>query len=304
LYDDFAAPTFDGKHNLIKGGSWISTGNEATWYARYAFRRHFYQHAGFRIVESEVPLDLRNDSYETDEEVALSCEFNYGSQVLGFDNFPRQIAELCKEFSGDVKALNLLDLNCDTGRTVFELAPYFDQLTGIDFSARFIRMAIQLQEYGFMRYIIKDEGELLNYHDIQLKELGLTETANLQFMQADANNLKPIYTGYDIILAINLLEELYAPDKFLSSIDERLNNKGILILGSTYDWERNKIKREHWPGAFKKDGEPLTSFEGISGLLKNKFELIKSPFNLTAAKRISSRNIEVSVVELSVWRKL
>jgi 5-histidylcysteine sulfoxide synthase len=25
MYDDFATPTFDGKHNLIKGGSWIST---------------------------------------------------------------------------------------------------------------------------------------------------------------------------------------------------------------------------------------------------------------------------------------
>ncbi len=52
LYDDFSTPTFDGKHNLIKGGSWISTGNEITLHARYAFRRHFYQHAGFRMVES------------------------------------------------------------------------------------------------------------------------------------------------------------------------------------------------------------------------------------------------------------
>jgi 5-histidylcysteine sulfoxide synthase len=52
LYDDFSTPTFDGQHNLIKGGSWISTGNEITLHARYAFRRHFYQHAGFRVVES------------------------------------------------------------------------------------------------------------------------------------------------------------------------------------------------------------------------------------------------------------
>ncbi|HKJ28639.1 MAG TPA: 5-histidylcysteine sulfoxide synthase, partial [Desulfuromonadales bacterium] len=38
-YDDFSTPTFDTQHNLIKGGSWISTGNEATRDARYAFRR-------------------------------------------------------------------------------------------------------------------------------------------------------------------------------------------------------------------------------------------------------------------------
>lgn len=29
LYDDFSPPTFDGRHNIIKGGSWISAGNEA-----------------------------------------------------------------------------------------------------------------------------------------------------------------------------------------------------------------------------------------------------------------------------------
>ncbi len=49
-YDDFSEPTFDGKHNLMKGGSWISTGNEVVATSRYAFRRHFIQHAGFRYV--------------------------------------------------------------------------------------------------------------------------------------------------------------------------------------------------------------------------------------------------------------
>lgn len=49
-YEDFTEPTYDGKHNLIKGGSWISTGNEVLLASRYAFRRHFIQHAGFRYV--------------------------------------------------------------------------------------------------------------------------------------------------------------------------------------------------------------------------------------------------------------
>ena len=54
-YDDFTTPTFDGRHNLIKGGSWISCGNESLKGARYAFRRHFSQHAGFRYVVSDTP---------------------------------------------------------------------------------------------------------------------------------------------------------------------------------------------------------------------------------------------------------
>ena len=52
FYDDFSSPTFDGKHNVILGGSWISTGDEASVFARYAFRRHFFQHCGFRLARS------------------------------------------------------------------------------------------------------------------------------------------------------------------------------------------------------------------------------------------------------------
>ena len=39
LYDDFTTPTFDERHNLIKGGSWISTGNESLNSARYEIGR-------------------------------------------------------------------------------------------------------------------------------------------------------------------------------------------------------------------------------------------------------------------------
>lgn len=302
LYDDFSAPTFDGQHNIIKGGSWISSGNEATWHARYAFRRHFYQHAGFRLVQSEHALHISNDEYEKDAEVAQSCAFNYEEAPLAFDNFQKQLAEICTQQINGQTGLKMLDLNCDTGRTVFELAEYFDHITGIDFSARFIRMAIQLQEKGFIRYLTKDEGELINYNDIQLTKLGLTKTNNLHFIQADANNLKAIYTGYDVILAVNLLEELQAPDQFLASINERLNKDGLLILGSTYDWEKNTIKHEHWLGGFKKDAESVSSFEAIKTLLQEKFELVGQPVNLQAAQKLSSRNIHVSIVEVSIWK--
>lgn len=60
IYDDFTIPTFDDKHNLIKGGSWASCGNCSSPFSRYAFRRHFYQHAGFRIAKSnEEALNKR-----------------------------------------------------------------------------------------------------------------------------------------------------------------------------------------------------------------------------------------------------
>jgi len=54
LYEDFSTPCFDGLHHVIQGGSFVSTGNEASHHARFHFRPHFFQHAGFRLAQSEV----------------------------------------------------------------------------------------------------------------------------------------------------------------------------------------------------------------------------------------------------------
>ncbi len=61
-YDDFSTPCFDGKHQMILGGSFISCGHEASQYARFHFRPHFFQHAGFRIARS---LDGSDDNGST-----------------------------------------------------------------------------------------------------------------------------------------------------------------------------------------------------------------------------------------------
>jgi 5-histidylcysteine sulfoxide synthase/putative 4-mercaptohistidine N1-methyltranferase len=302
MYDDFSTPTFDGKHNMIKGGSWISTGNEATRHARYAFRRHFYQHAGFRIVQSESPLVIETNEYETDIEVANSCENMWGNTSAA--NFSKLLATEILEIARQSKEKTLLDLNTDTGRLAFELEPYFKQITAIDFSARYIRLPIHLQEKGFMRYIVQDEGELVLYREMVLSEMGLGEGAGkITFMQDNANNLKPCYTGYDIIVAPNLLEELNCPILFLQSIHGRLNENGLLIIASTYDWQKNNIKPNHWPGGFKRDGEPVTSFDGIKDILEKHFTLEKIPFNLPMTVRKATRSSEHYFCEVTVWRK-
>jgi len=304
MYDDFSTPTFDGKHNLIKGGSWISTGNEAIRHARYAFRRHFYQHAGFRIVQSEAPLLIHNDEYEMDPEVANSCEANWGDAFDFSPNFSKQLADYILANIPYENIITVLDLNADTGRLAFELAPTFPRIMALDFSARFIRMPIQLQEKGFIRYIQKDEGELVFYREVLLEDFGLGENKkNILFMQDNANNMKPIYTGYDLIIVPNLLEELICPILFLKNIHERLNDNGLLVIASTYEWEANMVERKHWPGGFKQDGEPVTSFEGIQNILSDRFELENDPVNLMFILRKSSRVSEQRMSEVTVWRK-
>lgn len=58
---DIERPAFACAARLqILGGSFISTGQLASKYARYQFRPHFFQHATFRLVQSEPDLEQYN----------------------------------------------------------------------------------------------------------------------------------------------------------------------------------------------------------------------------------------------------
>ncbi len=52
-YEDFSAPYMDEEHSMMAGGSWATTGTGASKYYRLWFRRHFFQHAGFRLAKGE-----------------------------------------------------------------------------------------------------------------------------------------------------------------------------------------------------------------------------------------------------------
>ena len=174
-YDDFSTPTFDTQHNLIKGGSWISTGNEATRDSRYAFRRHFFQHAGFRYVESEQPHETSEAMYESDTAVSQYCEAHYGEPFFGVENFPARCAHICLALMRNKTRKRALDIGCSVGRASFELAKEFDFVSGLDFSARFIRIAYQMQEKGVIHYELPVEGEIVSFHERKLQDIGLSE---------------------------------------------------------------------------------------------------------------------------------
>ncbi len=303
-YDDFSTPTFDTQHNLIKGGSWISTGNEATRDSRYAFRRHFFQHAGFRYVKSSQPLEIPQAMYESDSAISQYCEAHYGKTAFGVENFPQKCAQICLAHMQDRPKKRALDLGCSVGRTTFELAREFEFVNGLDFSARFIRIAYQMQEKGAIHYELPEEGNIVSYHEKHLVDFGLqgTET-HIKFFQADAINLKPQFTGYDLIFAGNLLDRLVNPKKFLGNIHERLNIGGLLILASPYTWLEEFTKREHWLGGFRKDGEPYTSSEGLGDILNNHFTMVDQPRDIEFIIRETGRKYQHTISQLTVWER-
>jgi len=302
-YDDFSTPTFDTRHNLIKGGSWISTGNEATRDARYAFRRHFFQHAGFRYVESDESVEIHDDQYESDLLAAEYCHAHYGAEQFGVPNFAVALSNICLEMMNGRTKGNALDLGCAVGRASFELARIgFQQVTGLDFSTRFFRLATRMRDDGYLRYASPEEGEIVSYHEIGLSELGLESVREkVRFYQADACNIPAKFTGYDLVLASNLIDRLYSPRRFLTTIHERINPGGLLVIASPYSWSEEYTKKEEWLGGYRKSGEPVWSLDGLKETLSPHFKLLGEPRELPFVIRESRRKFQHTVSELTVW---
>ncbi len=303
-YDDFSTPTFDGKHNIFKGGCWVSTGNYAIRDSRYAFRRHFFQCAGLRYVEAEELSATEPNIYETDSMVAMYVEFHYGDEHFGVKNFPKACADVCLEYIKGDAAKRALDIGCATGRSAFELARAFDHVDAVDFSARLLQAPVNLQKTGRQRYTIQDEGELVSYREASLEALGLASVADkVAFLQGDACNLNPKFKDYDLVFAGNLIDRLYDPALFLKAIPARINAGGFLILTSPYTWLEEFTARAKWLGGFKAPtGESFTTLDGLKNLLSPQFELVGTrdvPFVIRETKR----KFQHTISELSVWRK-
>uniref|UniRef100_UPI00333F6FF6 5-histidylcysteine sulfoxide synthase n=1 Tax=Castellaniella defragrans TaxID=75697 RepID=UPI00333F6FF6 len=305
VYDDFTTPTFDGRHNLIKGGSWISCGNEAVRASRYAFRRHFFQHAGFRYVVSRTPAVAPGGYYETDRLMSEYAEFHYGDAYFGVANFPRTLAALAVEAMGERPRRRALDLGCASGRATFELARAFDAVTGVDFSARFISQGVQLIQTGQLRYTLADEGELVSYKSRSLAELGLGDTVDrVAFYQGDACNLKTQFTDYDLVLAANLIDRLYDPARFLDQIHTRIVPGGLLLIASPYTWLEEHTPRAAWIGGFKKDAENYTTLDGLKDHLGRHFRLIAGPLEVPFVIRETRRKFQHTLSEVTLWERL
>lgn len=304
-YDDFSVPTFDGRHNLIKGGSWISTGNEALRDSRYAFRRHFFQHAGFRYAETPVQVDQTFNTYEADEQISMYLEFHYGDEYFGVPNYPKACVETLIEQIGIEHLERVLDIGCAVGRSSFELARITDHVDAVDFSTRFIRNAMSLREHGLLRYLITDEGELTSLKVARLDELGIDDCAGrVEFTQGDACNLKPIYCNYDLVFAGNLIDRLYEPARFLTDLHHRIKSGGFLVLTSPYTWLEEFTKKRHWLGGYKEHGENLLTLEGIRRLLQPQFESFGEPVDVPFVIRETARKHQHTVAQLSIWRRI
>jgi putative 4-mercaptohistidine N1-methyltranferase len=235
--------------------------------------------------------------------VVRHCEAQYGGDFLGLKNYYEQIAAVANQYAG-ISRKSALEVGCRTGRTTFELAKSFDAVTGIDFTARNIRVAVQLQENGNINYVFPEEGELLSYHQVNISTLGFQElTGKVKFLQSDASNMKTIFVGYDLVLINDILDQMYNPRHFLLGVHKRINPGGRLIVATGFDWSEECTKLENRVGGHRAAGEQIWGADDLAALLSETFTKIDGPFTIPSVTRINKRKYSYNNLEVTVWER-
>jgi 5-histidylcysteine sulfoxide synthase/putative 4-mercaptohistidine N1-methyltranferase len=333
LYDDFSLPCFDGEHQMILGGSFISTGDEATAHARFHFRPHFFQHAGFRVVcatagdgavvhlnDAIANVSAAIDPYETqtifDEYMTLhyapaEVQMPYqgsSSKVAGpaeATQFPQRCADLVSQWCDElgIKKERALDIGCAVGGASFRLASAFAHVEGIDLSGQFIAAAQTLQREHKLEYRYKVESDI---YETTVAAVDAAAAAKANFQQGDACNLPSEWAGFDAVLMANLLCRLPDPEACLKRMSGEkgvVRQGGLLVLVSPYSWMTGYTPKDKWLGGYlDSDGNRHFSEDGLKALLSSDFELLEVA-DVPLVIREHRRKFQYIVAQAMVWRR-
>lgn len=310
LYDDFSTPCFDGRHNMIMGGSWVSTGDEASRFCRFAFRRHFFQHLGFRLAQSivdsppvrlvETPVFVlgvgvednlstvpgidssvyyvtTNPQYHDDAEEFLLREISshYGD-LLGMENNVQECEELvqmCVETiqKCDCPVKKALEIMCSVGRLSYELSRHFDQVIAIDHSGRLLDAALKIQQGKSLEITSSLDKHLSG---IPLNKI-MADTEKVMFQQFTW--LPNEIGSYDVIV-MSCLHRLANVKAWLIRLWEIINPKGLLIIKTNIAW----------------------NLESLIAVLGNRFSLLE--LRQVKSKREGLRKSDMCHSSVTIWR--
>ncbi len=313
-YTDFSTPCFDDEHQMILGGSFISTGDEASLWSRFHFRPHFYQHAGFRLVQDQGNASKKGDKYDSDDTVDQYLLFHFAdrqeqrdaaiSAAVGHPDsgdLIQRTVELVNEYSSSKD--RVLDLGCAVGRASFELARSFEQVLGLDYSDAFIDAARQIKQQGSLEYRRRETGRHSTAMLARVPE-GVNG-ARVNFVQGDAARLKAtpeVVAGgpFDALLLSNLLCRLSRPEdclrQFVTS-DSYIKSGGILVIASPNTWMEEFTGVDHFLDGPDSDATLAAIGRHLPGFTRLHAEDL--PFMI----REHRRKYEYIISQVSVWRK-
>jgi putative 4-mercaptohistidine N1-methyltranferase len=241
--------------------------------------------------------------YNTDAALAQYLLFHYGTpeqicpllpEARGACGFPVQcVAEPLRGVRLE-KTRRALDLGCAVGRSSFELARHFDEVVGIDFSARFIEAARTMQRDGTMTIRAPREG--IAFDEFRLELPAGLPRERVRFEQGDACDLRNELGVFDLVLMANLIDRLPDPARCCAQLPALVAPHGRLVLTSPYTWLEEYTPRPRW---LDRGAGTLAALREI---LASAFSFERA-FDLPMLIRDHRRKYQWTVTEASVWQR-
>jgi putative 4-mercaptohistidine N1-methyltranferase len=207
----------------------------------------------------------------------------------------------CADTHSNTNKPRLLELGCSVGGLSFSLTNYFEHIDAIDMSAGYIQHGVKLKQGKGIRYVLPREGELTDFYEVSLSKKQHDLAKKIDFFQGDIANLKARFSGYDMVLAHNVLERSYDPEAFLSSVHTRLTAKGLLVVISDYSFDEKITTQSKWLGGQKIHGENVTGFEALSSVLSKEF-LLTEEHSLLCSVMTDKRHFTLTKQHVSIWQ--
>lgn len=333
LYDDFSTPCFDGWHTMILGGSWVSTGDQSSNFARYAFRRHFFQQLGFRYVAlpEEAPKEAYpgaatvanlwegndrlsrafTDSYAP-KELRLPCAGGSGTP-LSLDDaacYNQKLAELVtRKFTESPLAATkraseakVLLLGSGGGGAALELCRSFGRVFGVDSDEQVVVGARLMQHHGEREYERITEGVLTETTLVRAPE-GV-DRSRAVYVVGDAEELPADVLAeapFDAVVVDSLLCRLRQPLNLVKALPQLVQVGGALVISSSNDWCPAHTPRNSWMGGFCMNGEQMSTLYVLTHNLKKTFSPQSKPEDLPRCSQKHARRLIVDLMEVSAW---
>jgi len=330
-YEDFSTPCFDGVHNIIMGGSWVSTGDLASRFARFQFRPHFTQHSGFRIARSPAPPPLsshdapppyaagwvppsasgqpQRDPRAADAAAALIRAHGSPAVVLGaslglglvdgLGSGARLAALLSSASASAGAAARALVVGAGAGESAFALSEsgLFASVLALEHSLPLVSAAERLRD-GELRFQRDDGAEVV------ARPPSADAAARLAFRQVDPSCLPPDLGAFSAVLVdAGVLDGVPSPRGVLSRMGGQrgfVQPGGVLLTASSYSWSERVTPRDAWlsdaPGA-------ESCRDALSSALGGEFMLERRE-QLPALSRSSAREFTFRLLEVCVWRRM
>eukprot|EP00904_Undaria_pinnatifida_P006127 jgi/Undpi1/2644/HiC_scaffold_13.g06022.m1 len=208
--------------------------------------------------------------------------------------------------------LRALDVGCSVGGVTFELTKGFEEVVGVDYSARFVETAETMRVKGRMEYQCLEQGSATLRREAVLPAGAIPSRARFELGDACALDVETL-GSFDAVIASNILCRLQKPRAFLVDLAALVKPGGVAVVISPYSWQAEYTDPSEWLGGRReptngngdKQGAFIDSFDAIRIIMEadGNFQLeerLPMPFLI----REHAREFQWGCSDGLVWRRM